>query len=431
MAGDLNSLLQNKMFLQFLSAGGQDIMQGTGGANLGGAVQQNIASQNFMKMMSKMLAGDIPEGGKITIDGKGMTQLNVPSLLFGEKSESPSLIPSTGGTSQSTQMPTMDNYLNPSNSQPGYSASDLAGLTPENLSAIMGMKLTQEDLGRKKVSDVFDMMYKGMSLKSKQSQFDRRLNLDRDKLDLAKEDSELNRKLKLIDLDYKHKRFTLDEAKFEIDKAYKEALTNKAIKPSPQEDLYPVPVPGIGKVSLRQWSALPSEDREYAIAKWQAAQLGDLTFMPKHEWQMTDPTEKENFLRSAMKDPELMKAAEKLAKAGAIKIGDITGREKAKSKIAGQIYFNKGEDTKAFDKFINSEDVQTILMNVSGEAGTEYNRNRSVKKAQIAIDWYRREIVAKGGKIVKESWSEDGNSKIWTIKWKDGTVEEVERDLSS
>jgi len=75
---DLNNLFQNKMFLQFLSAAGQDVSAGRPpGQALGGAVQQNIASQNFSKLMAGILKGNVPEGGSMKVDSKGFS-LNLP-----------------------------------------------------------------------------------------------------------------------------------------------------------------------------------------------------------------------------------------------------------------------------------------------------------------------------------------------------------------
>lgn len=71
--GFLSNIFQNKLLQQLLAAEGADLMGNTPGRNLGGAIQTNIASQNYMKVLEKMLGGQIPDGGKITQDSKGMT----------------------------------------------------------------------------------------------------------------------------------------------------------------------------------------------------------------------------------------------------------------------------------------------------------------------------------------------------------------------
>lgn len=249
--GGLDNLM---LMLQYLSSAGSAVSAGQPiGPALDKVTQQSIASQNFMKMMSRMLAGDIPEGGKITVDGKG-TQLNIPTNLYGQKRAAEAGI---NLPKETNQTPAMSNYLNPSNSQSGISASALAGLTPQDLSTLMGLKLTQEDLGRKKVSDIVDMIYKMQSIQ-------------------------------------------------------------QASQPKPEDRIYPVPVPGIGQVTLRQWNALTSEDKEYATAKWQAAQMGDSSFMSKREWQMTEPTERKRFVQSALENPAIMEGAKELAGIGKV-----------------------------------------------------------------------------------------------------------------
>ncbi len=395
IGGDLNSLLQNKMFLQFLMAGGQDIMQGTGGANLGGAVQQNIASQNitspeFQKSLAAMMRGEIPEGGKIVMDGKGMTQMNVPASLFGKKLSAEA--GDVAGTSMAQPMsgpatpqaPTMDNYLNPSDSQSGFPASSLAGVTPEMITAMMGLKLTQEDLGRKKVSDVADMYFKSQQLQ----------------------------------------------------------------QATVQDKPFPVSVPGVGQVTLRQWNALPADDKEYAIAKHQASQMGDSTFMSKSEWQMTEPTERQRFVQSALKDPAIMEGAKELAgigdtadwknfkkavdqgytgkfheyqiemrRAGATTIGDITGREKAKSELKGQLYFKNPDWTEDLSKHIDSEDVQNKIFQ---------SDNPDQVRATETVKFIENKIDGGGGEVVETKWADESKTTIeWKVKWSTGDTTTV------
>lgn len=297
MGGDPNNLLQNQLFLQYLSSLGSAISadQPVGPA-LDKVTQQSIASQNFMKMMSRMLAGDIPEGGKITVDGKG-TSMVIPSNLLGTKLAGEAGIKGTT-PAQPTQTPTMSDYLNPSNSQSGFSASDLAGLTPKDISTVMGLKLTQEDIGRKRISEVADMIYKAAKLE--------------------------------------------------------EGTTKQ---------------------------------RDYEYARSQGYQG---TF---EEW-VTD-----------------------LAKASAIKIGDITAREKAKAGLKGQLYFKDPDWTGDLGKYLDSEDVQNRIFQ---------SDNPDQVRATESVKFIENKITGGGGEIVGSKWADESKTTIeWTVKWSTGDTTTV------
>lgn len=70
----MNNLFDNKLFLQYLAAAGQDIMSGNPlGTNVNQVTMQNIAAQNYAGLLKKLLAG----GGSVQMDSKG-TKLNIP-----------------------------------------------------------------------------------------------------------------------------------------------------------------------------------------------------------------------------------------------------------------------------------------------------------------------------------------------------------------
>ena len=71
----LGSLLENKLFLQYLAGAGADISAGNPiGQNVNAITQQNIQSQNFAKMLAKMMGKGIDfksdEKGLVTIKGE-------------------------------------------------------------------------------------------------------------------------------------------------------------------------------------------------------------------------------------------------------------------------------------------------------------------------------------------------------------------------
>lgn len=149
----LSKLFQNKLFLQFLAGAGADIASGNPiGANVNAVTNQSIANQNYAKLLQKMLAGEVPEGGKVTMDNKGL-KLDVPSSALGTNkmtglditgASAPNTLPATPNINTQQNLG-MLSLLNPSSSPLGnLSPADLAGLTPEMLSSAVSIKQSQE-----------------------------------------------------------------------------------------------------------------------------------------------------------------------------------------------------------------------------------------------------------------------------------------------
>jgi len=236
----LSRLFQNKLFLQYLAAEGQDLLQNTPGKNLNAVTQQSIASEAYAKMLSEILGGGkVPEG--ITHTRKrgldtDQTSLSIdhslfkmPDLKTGTNAPltTPGIItPSSAGTMTSggqfamgSVTPDITRFLSPfltsqqvpsapspagspsegvttaapvaqaqtpaiqdpvmqmltqllgggSQSNLGatfgnMSKSDLAGLTPEMMSSALQFKMQQEQLGKKNIMDVMDLMMRGKEL---------------------------------------------------------------------------------------------------------------------------------------------------------------------------------------------------------------------------------------------------------------------------
>ena len=176
--GGLSSLLQNKMFLQFLMGAGQDISQGTGGTNLGAAVQRNIQAQNADKKLKQFLAMLLgPDGTKATLDNAGIS-LKIPkdsgmfsSILGGEggpfktdmslSSGVSSTVPRTGGMYESGGR---SNIANPFVGSQSSSPSDLAGLTPQDIYGALGGAMNIAQLKQQSYRDMVDALYKGSTM---------------------------------------------------------------------------------------------------------------------------------------------------------------------------------------------------------------------------------------------------------------------------
>lgn len=291
VGGGLGSLFQNKLFLQYLSGVGNSIAAGKGlAAGADPITQQNIQSQNMMKLLKTLLG---PDGTKATFSNTGMN-LTVPkeSAMFsgmlqgtepggifegmapplGAPSPSPTpapvSTPSTGGGSS------VANPFAGGQSIPDISASDLAGLTTQDISSALGMKMRQDEISAERP-------YKELLMKNIQSEI--------------------------------------------------KARELKAINPEDMQ--FPIVVPSVGPVSLRQWNALPKDQQEYAAYVHSAQQIKGTKIKTKEEFDTLKPSERENFLRSAMKDPNLMAAAERLAKAGAMSISGTAEKERTVSQI--------------------------------------------------------------------------------------------------
>lgn len=161
--GGLSSLFQNRLFLSLLSGAGAGLAQNPAVSNINQITQQSIASQSYMKLLQRMLGGEVPRDGKLTIDEKGM-KLDVPkSALEGPMSMTP-----LEGAQQGSQLPggsgidwSKQKAINPfATSQPGISAADLAGLTTQDITQALQSAMGVEDLKRQSIEDVYNRMYK-------------------------------------------------------------------------------------------------------------------------------------------------------------------------------------------------------------------------------------------------------------------------------
>ena len=169
MPFDLESLAGNKLLLQYLSAAGQDIGAGKPiGANVHAVTQQNIAAQNYSKLLKTLLAG----GGKVTADKDNITIKHPVNALGGGQTggtatpgaegpadrslTAPTVPKETDSTSALTNMLTGNlDTVNPSASPLGnISGADLAGLTPQDIGSALGLKLKTQELEQSSISNL-------------------------------------------------------------------------------------------------------------------------------------------------------------------------------------------------------------------------------------------------------------------------------------
>lgn len=272
----MENLLQNRLFLQYLSGAGGALSSGQPvGATLDAITQQNIAAQSkaklnerYMKIMKQMMGGEIPTKGKMTMDETGL-KFDVPKsalatikdddtvegIAGGLRAEAPEPGPMFG------QMSTdRSNFLNPSASPlDDISGADLAGLTAADVSQALSGAVGVQALKQKTLTDIADIAYRKGALE------------------------DMRKRTEIYGRPAIAKREPLDE-------------------------------PFIGGLSLRQFKALTPRAKDYTMAKEISRKLGDPEFMTQDEWDALKPTDREKFLRAAMDDPKLMEAAKELGR---------------------------------------------------------------------------------------------------------------------
>ena len=142
----IDNIFQNKLFLQYLSGLGGAINAGQPiGPAINNITQQNIQSQNIMNMLQQLLG---PDESKATFSKAGIN-LTIPKenamvadTLKGTASPAQNIAPVSP-----TPIPSQRDGSVISNPFTGnFSASDLAGLTPQDIISVLGMKMRQEEL---------------------------------------------------------------------------------------------------------------------------------------------------------------------------------------------------------------------------------------------------------------------------------------------
>jgi hypothetical protein len=176
----LGGLLQNPLMAQYLSSMGAGLASGGGkgvAPEVNKVTQQQLQNRNYMKLLQKMLAGDLSDGGKISYDSSGM-KLHIPNLNEGGSGEG-GLGPSYKADQPiSTQQPTSNTNQgspNPFGSASSFKAEDLAGLTPDLIANALqfGMSkreheeasaLRRAELVQKAKNEAIDQMLKAGNL---------------------------------------------------------------------------------------------------------------------------------------------------------------------------------------------------------------------------------------------------------------------------
>lgn len=366
--------MNKDLLLYMLLGAGAGLSQEPWTQNVAQAGQGYLGAKSQYELIKQMLGGEVPDGGKVTFDKDG-AKLSIPKthlgkMLEGEKETSAVFSPRSDSaeTKNFLSQPmdfTSGGTLNPSVGRQGSAMPSLVGLTPQNVSQAFAGALQAKQFEQQKYNDVINNIYK---------------------------------------------RALTGQAM---------ANTQKLLQPNPLDRNYPIPHPTAGAMSLREWEKLPQDEREYASYVYTAKKLGDSDIMSRREFDMLDPTDKEKFLRAAMADPELMAAARALARSGATRISlgeKLEYVEKAGEIRQKQWFTDPKGRAAAFDKFVNSEEVQNQLFMADPA-------DRARMKSLLAEKWHEEMIKASKGKIISKKL--EGRDFVWVVKWPDGKTSEV------
>ena len=367
---NLDNLIQNKLLLQYLAAAGSDIAAGRPiGENVNLVTQQNISAQNFMNLLSKMLSGEVPRGGKITMDDKGM-KLQIPNLSKTPTSQELAIAGSKlpGGSGIDWTNPSnlgrLGALLNPSAS-PAISGAELAGLTPETISQALSGALNAKALEQKKLRDIADAMYKEKLMEY----YDTLIGEKTPSVTLPGTNIKLTRK-EFLDW---YEQATKDERtaaiknyEYAVERGYKGSFTDflDAAKTAHQKD----------------YERAKSEGYEGTF----------------HEWML------------------------EMSRAGALDLPEFIKRREATEDVKSKKYFSSPKGlAKDVERYIESDDVQNRLIRYANDP-----RKLKIETARAIENFIRNRIAAAEGMIEKE-WVENGDTFVFKVRWKDGTTSEV------
>lgn len=188
-------------------------------------------------------------------------------------------------------------------------------------------------------------------------------------------------------------------------------------KVDPLESEFPIPHPEAGLITQRQWSSLPTEEREFSAYVHAAKELG----APKNEltrefFSTLEPTDREQFLRATMEDPALREAMLTEKKAGRTVIdigGETLERERAKhqAKILSPDFFQKTaanlkKDGRAWRSTSEAE-------RLSKSRDIPFDKARSaIQQAKVreSMDKQIRQVFGGLGEVTRKSdgWYLDG-----------------------
>lgn len=368
-----NSLLENKLLLQYLAAAGGALSEGKPiGSALGGVTMQNLGanaqaqlqgqysqqSTNVQQLLKQLLMG-LPDGAKISADRENF-KFSTPTKAF-QGAQGPvteqnvpadqSSLPTTQGNQQNLLM----SLLNPSASPPAINA-DLAGLTAQDVSQAFQGSIAKGQLENQTIRTML------------------------------------------------------------------ETFGSLGMLGSEQQEVAPVEVPGVGPVTLDVWKSLPANEKEYAIFVHGSRKMGDTEPLSREEFASLKPTDRERLLRAYQRDPELLKLSmrEKASGATRISLGEKMAEKKAISEMQGEDYFRDPKWVDDITDHLSSRAVKSKVNQAIAEG-----KDSSPIVAEEKVRYIEAKVKAGGGTIEDVKWDEDGKTIVWTVRWPSGSIERI------
>jgi len=355
-------LLQNKLFLQFLAAGGEDIGQGNAiGTNTNAVTNQAIKSQNYakmkkdqqlqlMKMMQMMMGPDNVPGGKASVDDKGI-KIDVPSGFFAEPENA-------GGGMYGMEAKKVGGFEpaapgampNPFGVGQLSSPSDLAGLTPADIDS--ASKAGME----------------GAMLP---------FNINQQMLDSLREDEAL-------DLEGTYKRFLMERAR------------NKDDRPN----------------SVQEWETAKKGGYDKSYEYWMKDEGTDTI-----DWRNYQHA-KDGGYGGTFKEYQGW-----IRKQGATNISmNPLAKQVEQTKLKGYEYFGDPDWADDVNKFVaNAIDTSLDPLILDPDADPNYIARFGANKA---IEFVEQRITSGRGEIV--DITSEGNTIIWKVKWPSEYTKDIE-----
>jgi len=209
-------------------------------------------------MAMQMMLSQFMGGGQ----GQGQGQQGQNPVNYGGGAAVQPANPNAQLPSQRTNL--MDAILNPSSSSLDASGANLAGLTPQDLSTALNDAINFETTRRGAYTAASDVQYK---------------------------------------------------------QAYIDEMAQRREAALIDRGAFPVPVPGVGTVSFKQWDALPNDTKTYAAYVYQQRQMNpNEPIMSPAEWQMVDKDTKIGFLKELDKNKRLEELQIRLNRASSTNI---------------------------------------------------------------------------------------------------------------
>lgn len=381
-----------------LSAYGANTDKGFQPTGINKVTNENIKAQGLMKLLKQTLG---PDGSSMSI-GKDGIKVNATQdsdlfrLIMGEEKaeqaagqgQASEAAPTQTAAAAPTQPQTQPqpqtragapNPFTPSAPNLNMNLSNFAGLTPENIMAVIGAKQNQDQLKMQSYRDIVDSVYK-KALGDKAVQ----------------------------EVEYGKKLYKTDDG-MELD-AKDYIAYQKLIK----------------------------EDQTPAIKNYQYAQKQGFTGSFVEFQDMAKTGHKKDYdeaVKGGYKGAFNTWMLD-MAKAGAINIGDLLTKESELTKLEGEKYFASPNWTKDLQSHIGSKDVQNRIADVRiPDLGTKaskedkqkaYRDATALERSKITIEFIEGKIAAGGGKVIADPvMAKDGKTVTWKVQWPSGSITNV------